>query len=331
MERKSTGRRARRRREHNLERREEEHEKIIQTTNTNTQNEMMKMMIQSNGNIKSNDNHETKEVHDKNNNYYYDNDGPSRDVLCKIETALHQRSIHESHHHNIHHYHHHHGNEIKHNNLKDVNSDRDDDNCMQSSTITTTARKEEEEEERIEGNDALGYEYLDHVSDIQIHSWGQSLSMALEQMVLAIFGYMTDLRTIEVNEIVSKGCGTNIVAKGHDVQSCIFSFLDEWLFLFHDTGFVPAIVNIDSLGWDDSHSHRGGGTLECEDNVDDDNEISDDDCNSQRFLVVTSHGFGEYFDPGKHPRGTEVKAITYASMRVVEDNDRCDIWVIVDI
>jgi len=49
---------------------------------------------------------------------------------------------------------------------------------------------------------------------------------------------------------------------------------------------------------------------------------------------ITAKGYGEKFQPRvKHPQGTEIKAITYSAMQVVEadDSGRAQIWVIVDI
>ncbi len=41
--------------------------------------------------------------------------------------------------------------------------------------------------------------------------------------------------------------------------------------------------------------------------------------------------FGEAFDPSKHGQGTEVKAITYSNMQILEQSGRSDVYVIVDI
>jgi SHS2 domain-containing protein len=41
--------------------------------------------------------------------------------------------------------------------------------------------------------------------------------------------------------------------------------------------------------------------------------------------------FGEPFDLKKHPQGTEVKAITYSAMQIVQNPEKFEIFVIIDI
>ena len=48
-------------------------------------------------------------------------------------------------------------------------------------------------------------------------------------------------------------------------------------------------------------------------------------------IEIEAIGFGETFDLQKHPRGTEVKAITYSAMQVHEKTDFSEVFVIIDI
>ncbi|XP_071950873.1 protein archease-like [Antedon mediterranea] len=138
------------------------------------------------------------------------------------------------------------------------------------------------------------YEYLDHTADVQLHSWGDSLEESFEQVAMAMFGYMTEIDTVEVKQSKS------IEAEGYDLLSLLFHFLDEFLFLFSaDPFFIPRKVQI----------------------------VEFDKTN----FKIQAIGFGETFDLSKHPQGTEVKAITYSNMQIHTDRTTNDIHVIIDI
>jgi len=145
------------------------------------------------------------------------------------------------------------------------------------------------------------FEYLDHPADIILHAWGTNISNSLSNLTLCMFGYITSLDSISINKRHSIEHGLNIVGEGHDLHSLIYSYLDEWLFNFHDTGFIPKQVEISEL-------QRSGTTWR-----------------------IVSSGKGEVMDINRHPQGTEVKAITYSGMKVEETESRCDIYVVVDI
>uniref|UniRef100_H3B8U7 Protein archease n=1 Tax=Latimeria chalumnae TaxID=7897 RepID=H3B8U7_LATCH len=137
------------------------------------------------------------------------------------------------------------------------------------------------------------YEYLDHTADVQLHAWGDTLEEAYEQCAMAMFGYMTDIETVEP-------IGTlEVEAEGDDLESLLFNFLNEWLYKFSaDQFFIPREVKV--LYIDRLH------------------------------LKIRSIGWGEEFDISKHPQGTEVKAITYSAMQVHE-LEKAEIFVIIDI
>ena len=66
------------------------------------------------------------------------------------------------------------------------------------------------------------YEYLDHTADVQLHAWGNSLKESFEQIAMSMFGYMTDLDTVEE-------CSSVVVTStGHDLQSALYNFMNEW-------------------------------------------------------------------------------------------------------
>ncbi|XP_067867863.1 protein archease isoform X1 [Heterodontus francisci] len=137
------------------------------------------------------------------------------------------------------------------------------------------------------------YEYLDHTADVQLHSWGDTLEEAFEQVVMAMFGYMTDIETVQPTTTVE------VEAEGHDMMSLLYNFMHEWLYQFSaEMFFIPRemkVIHIDRINY-----------------------------------KIRSIGWGEEFDLAKHPQGTEVKAITYSAMQIHED-ETPQIFVIIDI
>ncbi|OCT94929.1 protein archease isoform X1 [Xenopus laevis] len=137
------------------------------------------------------------------------------------------------------------------------------------------------------------YEYLDHTADVQLHAWGETLEEAFEQCAMAMFGYMTDIETVEPLDTVE------VETEGEDLISLLFHFLDEWLYKFSaDQFFVPREVKVLSI---DRVNFR-----------------------------IRSIGWGEEFSLTKHPQGTEVKAITYSAMQIHEE-EKAEVFVIIDI
>ncbi|XP_028847234.1 protein archease isoform X2 [Denticeps clupeoides] len=126
-----------------------------------------------------------------------------------------------------------------------------------------------------------------------LHAWGDSLEEAFEQCAMAMFGYMTDIETVEPIDSVE------VESEGDDMESLLYHFLDDWLFKFSaDIFFIPREVKV-------LHIDR------------------------MRFKI-RSIGWGEEFRISKHPQGTEVKAITYSAMQIY-DEGKPEVFVIIDI
>lgn len=80
-----------------------------------------------------------------------------------------------------------------------------------------------------------------YILHCRIHAWGTNLEEAFEQCAMGMFGYMTDIERVD-----NFGSQT-IVAKGHDMLSLLFGFLDEFLFLFSAEPFFIARVSRERL------------------------------------------------------------------------------------
>ncbi|KAJ1178018.1 hypothetical protein NDU88_003268 [Pleurodeles waltl] len=137
------------------------------------------------------------------------------------------------------------------------------------------------------------HEYLDHTADVQLHAWGDTMEEAFEQCAMAMFGYITDIDTVEPIDTVE------VEAEGHDMISLLYNFLDEWLYQFSaEKFFVPREVKVLQV--------------------------------DRSAFKIRSIGWGEEFNLEKHPQGTEVKAITYSAMQIHEE-EKPEVFVIIDI
>ncbi|XP_077989840.1 protein archease-like [Glandiceps talaboti] len=145
-----------------------------------------------------------------------------------------------------------------------------------------------------DGEVLAGYEYLDHTADVQLHSYGRTLEESFEMMVQAMFGYMTDIETVEMTDTES------VEAEGSDMLSLLFHLMDEFLYVFSAEPFFIA------------------------------REVKILEFDRENFKIK-AEGYGETFDLKKHPQGTEVKAITYSNMQVHDTLPTNDCFVIIDI
>ena len=140
------------------------------------------------------------------------------------------------------------------------------------------------------------FEYLDHTADVQLHSWGNDLKEAFENVGLAMFGYMTEIDTVDMHNLYA------VDAEGDDLEGLLFHFLDEWLFAFSaEPFFIPRKIVITEFDQDN--------------------------------FKIKATGYGEEFTLGKHPQGTEVKAITYSAMQICDNQEKNlkELFVIIDI
>jgi SHS2 domain-containing protein len=139
------------------------------------------------------------------------------------------------------------------------------------------------------------FEYLDHTADVQCHAWGENLEEAFANVGLAMYNYMTPIKGIKMDESLSR----TFHSKGHDLQSLLFNFLDELLFIFHTEFFVACELEVSMI--------------------------------DRKNWTIEAKGRGGTFSRELHECGTEVKAITYSAMQIHERENEAEVFVIVDI
>ena len=104
------------------------------------------------------------------------------------------------------------------------------------------------------------YAYLDHTADVQLHSWGDSLEEAIQQLVISLYGaffffisknygdeiieysyffnrvLLTGYMTMEISS-VQPAYSMDFTASGHDLFSLLYNLLDTCLYNFSTEPF----------------------------------------------------------------------------------------------
>ena len=129
----------------------------------------------------------------------------------------------------------------------------------------------------------LKFEFFDVTADAGYRAYGKSLENAFENAAIAMFELVTD--TSVVRPIVEK----QIKLEAEDKYAILYDWLSELLFL-HDSEYmvfskfeVKIICKI---------------------------------CEGQEKYYLEAKAYGEEFDPSKHERRSEVKAVTYHMMDI---------------
>lgn len=139
------------------------------------------------------------------------------------------------------------------------------------------------------------YEFLDHTADVQIHAWGDDMKETFENAAIAMTAYITDINTIEISKKES------FQVEAEDLEGLFYRFLDEVLFLFNAEPYLLS---------------KRVRILEFKVDTE---------------FKIQAECYGETFSLDKHSQGTEIKAITYSAMKIMNKEDGCEVYFIVDI
>ena len=156
------------------------------------------------------------------------------------------------------------------------------------------------------------FEYFEATADVGFYAYGESLKEAYENAGLAMFNVISDTRKIGQNE------SRHIEVVSEDLVSLLYDYLEELLFL-QDTEFLLFSrfdVEIYKL---------------CERDVEVSNDELDNGESVSYDLKLICDAFGEEINWDIHPRGSEVKAITFHLMDVKKEDGIFILSAILDL
>lgn len=76
------------------------------------------------------------------------------------------------------------------------------------------------------------FRFFEHTADAKFQAYGKNMKEAFSNAALAMFSVITDIKKIKKN--IKKG----IEARGHDLKSLLYNYLEELLFLIDTENFL---------------------------------------------------------------------------------------------
>ena len=139
-----------------------------------------------------------------------------------------------------------------------------------------------------------GYEYLEHTADAKFRAYGNTLEEAFQNAGVAMFNVM--INTGGISDEVSE----KIELTSEDLDGLLVDWLSELLYLFEVEQVVFGKFKIDGITEKDGN------------------------------YSLSAIAYGESLDLSRHKFGTEVKAVTYNSLKVEKTMDGWVVQVVVD-
>ncbi|MET1160163.1 MAG: archease [Thermoprotei archaeon] len=144
------------------------------------------------------------------------------------------------------------------------------------------------------------FDFLEHTADIYIVAYGDDLLELFENAGLALFESMTSTSKVEPK------LEYRVNAEGFDLESLLYKWLEELLFIYYSENVMCSVVRAEKL------------VIE---------RIGDKDYKYALKGICR----GEKFDPNRHEAKVEVKAVTYHLMRIVRENSKWKAYFVLDI
>ena len=142
---------------------------------------------------------------------------------------------------------------------------------------------------------AGGFRFLEHISDVYVEAYGESLHEAFSQAALALYN------TISSTENVECKIEKDISVFGEDLEALLVEWLQYLIALFDIDGFIAKVVEVKSI-----------------------ERLGDQYTLSARLC-------GEQFNPKLHRIGVHVKAATYWRMAILKKNQEFVVRFVLDI
>jgi SHS2 domain-containing protein len=170
------------------------------------------------------------------------------------------------------------------------------------------------------------FRYLDHMTDLIVEAYGNTLQELFENSAFGLINAMFDASNVELNHSIK------IVAQGHDFKSLLYDWLEKIILSIYIDRMI--VVRFDSLSFSKIITNDNTNNNNKENNITslrerefetNDLDLYDSEESKSKpdnsIYKIECIGKGDIIDLDKHEYKIEVKSITYHEMEIKKEED----------
>ena len=177
-------------------------------------------------------------------------------------------------------------------------------------------------EER-EAKEKERFKYLDHMTDLIIEAYGNTLEEIFENSAVGLVNAMFDISKVDVTDSIK------IIAEGYDFKSLLYDWIEKIILSIYIDRMI--ITKFDSLSFSKLSAATINNNKKSEIIIAEENELIAKDLyfsdskeyssKDNAIYKLEGIGKGEIINLEKHEYKVEVKSITYHEMQIKRNQD----------
>ncbi|MBW2990484.1 archease [Candidatus Woesearchaeota archaeon] len=170
----------------------------------------------------------------------------------------------------------------------------------------------------------MKYEYLDHTADLKIRAYGNTLEEAFVNTAVGGFDFLTDTKKVK------KKIEKKLELKANRLESLLYDFLEQLLFLLDTEGYILAEIKDLKITEEKTSESSKAKPLSAKDkSLSNSSKMNiSEDKNNKKFslqCIVLGDNYENYEVKGN------IKSVTYSEMSIKKDKGNYVIEVVLDI
>jgi SHS2 domain-containing protein len=167
------------------------------------------------------------------------------------------------------------------------------------------------------------FRYLDHMTDLIVEAYGNTLEELFENSAIGLVNAMFEISKVDLTTSIK------IIAEGHDFKSLLYDWIEKIILAIYIDRII--IIKFDSLSFSRIYTSITNNNKKVETVITEESKLiakdlnfADNKENSSKYDAIyklEGIGKGEIINLEKHEYKVEVKSVTYHEMQIKKNKD----------